>query len=98
MRCHKVLAYELTDKLGSHAHSEYWWLCNGMWLKQRWYGNFVRCPICGLEGRLPIDKPLSTDAILNPDKEDLEMDKRITQKLEEKKRKVNDGKISNEKG
>ncbi|GEM_PF-3468110 len=27
----------------------------------RWWGNWIVCPYCGNEGRLPIDKPLRED-------------------------------------
>jgi hypothetical protein len=32
-----------------------------MYIKERWFGNFLRCPVCGREGRLPMDIPLSWD-------------------------------------
>lgn len=62
-RCDTVLALEITDKLGFHSHSSYEWLKNGVWVKGRWFGNWVKCPNCGLEGNLPIDKPLSFESI-----------------------------------
>ena len=55
--CDTVLALEVTDKLGFGG--EYWWIKNGVWIKGRWFGNHVKCPTCGKEGPLPIDKPLS---------------------------------------
>ena len=49
-RCDTVLAIQLEN--------ECWWLKDGIWRKERWYGNHTRCPNCGIEGTLPIDKPL----------------------------------------
>lgn len=88
MRCNTILAFELTDRLGFRSHSEYWWQKGGLWLKERWYGNHVKCPVCGLEGNLPIDKPLAAEEILNKTEDVIDLDRRITQRLEEKKRKA----------
>ena len=84
-RCDTVLALELTDKLGFRAFSEYWWNKNGVWLKERWYGNWTRCPNCGLEGRLPPDKPLAAEQILNRSDADPELERQIARSLEAKK-------------
>ncbi len=64
-RCNTVLAIEYTDKMGYASHSTYEWLRGGVWVKERWYGNWTRCPNCGLEGTLPGDKPLSYEEIKN---------------------------------
>ncbi|MEE8472952.1 MAG: hypothetical protein V3S82_07270 [Dehalococcoidia bacterium] len=56
-RCDTVLALEITDRIGFGG--EYWWVKNGVWAQERWFGNRVKCPGCGLEGNLPMDKPLS---------------------------------------
>lgn len=73
MTCNRVLAVEITDKLGKRG--EYWVVKSGLhtkfgvdflYDKEVWFGNFVRCPGCGLEGRLPIDKPLTADQIALP--------------------------------
>lgn len=66
VHCHSVLALEITDKIGFGG--EYYVANDAIWLvgephllykKERWFGNFIRCPVCGIEGRLPMDKPLS---------------------------------------
>jgi len=90
MDCNTVLACEVTDRLGFNSFTDYYWLKNGVWLKERWYGNWVKCPSCGLEGTLPLDKPLSAEAILDakPTPEDIELDKSITATLEAKIKKV----------
>jgi len=71
--CSKVLAIEITDKLGKRG--EYWVVkdalhfktgCDFLYTKEVWFGNFVRCPNCGREGRLPMDKPLSAENIAEP--------------------------------
>lgn len=52
MRCDTVLAITIEN--------EPWWRKGGTgpWVRERWYGNHVKCPGCGIEGELPIDKPL----------------------------------------
>ena len=65
--CHTTLAIEITDKLGTKG--EYWYIKNGIWVKERWFGNHVKCPVCGLEGDLPMDKPLTYESHLNRKKE-----------------------------
>jgi len=35
----------------------------GLWRTGRWFGNKTKCPKCGLEGNLPMDKPLSWEAM-----------------------------------
>lgn len=87
MRCNTVLAVELTDKLGARAFSEYWFLDGSMWIKGRWYGNHTKCPCCGLEGKLPGDKPYSAEAIQEND--DKELHEKIIKKIEEKRSKAN---------
>lgn len=67
-RCHKTLALEITDKLG--ARGEYW-VAKGaihypfetelLYEQEVWFGNFIRCPNCGHEGKLPMDKPLNAE-------------------------------------
>ncbi len=57
-RCNTVLALEITDKIGFGG--EFWSIKGGLMVQGRWFGNWVRCPNCGLEGTLPnMDKPLS---------------------------------------
>ncbi len=67
-KCNHVLALELAMS-GELGHGGDHYVVDGCaWLegephltykKKRWFGNFVRCPVCGSEGRLPIDKPLA---------------------------------------
>lgn len=73
MGCSNVLAVEITDKLG--ARGEYWVVKDSLksplgidllYGKEVWFGNFVKCPICGREGRLPMDKPLAAEEIAKP--------------------------------
>ena len=73
VRCLSVLAVEINDKLGSQG--EYYVVKDAIrfktgidlfYGKEKWFGNFVRCPICRLEGRLPMDKPLNADQIALP--------------------------------
>ena len=56
IRCDTVLAVTVEN--------EPWWRLHGdgPWVRQRWYGNHVRCPGCGIEGNLPMDKPLSYES------------------------------------
>ena len=67
-----VLAVEVTDKMGFGG--EYYKTVDCMIVKgapepllckERWFGNRVRCPVCGVEGRLPMDKPLSWEEMEN---------------------------------
>ena len=64
--CSSVLAVEITDKLGRRG--EYWVVKDSLrfqtgvdllYSKEVWFGNRIRCPKCGNEGRLPMDKPLN---------------------------------------
>jgi hypothetical protein len=65
-RCSSVLALEITYDMG-HGGDYYVardaLIIKGetriMYDKKRWFGNFIKCPVCGLEGRLPQDKPLN---------------------------------------
>ena len=71
--CHKTLAIEITDKLGRRGD---YYVVKGclkvagmsdlLYGKEVWFGNFVKCPSCGREGRLPMDKPLSAENIMQP--------------------------------
>ncbi len=61
--CDKVLALEITDRLGYGGTYEY---INdrGIWVKGKWFGKSTRCPNCGLTGKLPkVDKPLSYESM-----------------------------------
>lgn len=72
-RCHKVLAIEITDKLGQRGDNyvvkQFLKSRSGtdfLFTKEVWFGNQVTCLNCGLTGRLPMDKPLSADNIAKP--------------------------------
>lgn len=58
-KCDEPLAKEASDSLTKTAYE--WWFVtpSGLWCKGRWWGNAFKCPKCGAEGKLPIDKPLS---------------------------------------
>ena len=71
--CDKVLAIEVTNKLGKRG--EYWVVkdaiytrgeCDFLFGKEVWFGNKIRCPNCGRIGKLPMDKPLSAEEIEKP--------------------------------
>lgn len=65
-RCDRVLALEISYNYG---HGGDYYVVNDavlikgephlMYKKKKWFGNWVRCPVCGLEGKLPQDKPLN---------------------------------------
>lgn len=70
MSCSNVLALEITTKVGFGG--DYYVAKDCVWLvgephllydKMRWFGNYIRCPVCGNEGRLPMDKPLNWDTM-----------------------------------
>jgi len=81
--CNTVLAFEFTDKIGTRG-SDCWVNKGGVFVKERWFGNWCKCPVCGREGRLPGDKPLNAESMLSPTDDVLDMDKRIQAKLKEK--------------
>ena len=67
MKCNKVLAEEAGPK-GAKTATESRYITHDVdvsgdfkWRKGRWWGNWIVCPYCGNEGRLPIDKPLRED-------------------------------------
>ncbi|KKM27626.1 hypothetical protein LCGC14_1572820 [marine sediment metagenome] len=73
--CNSVLALQIATDLNHQSQSEYYVVRDCIWLsgephlmydKKRWFGNFVRCPICGRRGKLPIDKPLNWELIEQP--------------------------------
>jgi hypothetical protein len=67
MGCNRALAFEITDKIGFGG--EYWIVAGAVMAKGsidhtfkrsgRWFGNHIKCPSCGREGKLPMDKPLN---------------------------------------
>jgi len=71
--CRKVLAIEITDKLGQRG--EYYVVADALryptgvdflYKQEVWFGNKLKCLNCGRIGRLPIDKPLSAENIAKP--------------------------------
>lgn len=67
-KCHNVLALQLTDKIDHQREADYYVAKDCVWAKgephllyskERWFGNTIRCPVCGSQVTLPIDKPLS---------------------------------------
>ena len=71
--CSKVLAIEINSKLGKRG--EYYSVkdvnrtrfgVDFLFEKGVWFGNYIRCPNCGREGRLPMDKPLAAEEIAKP--------------------------------
>ena len=75
--CPKTLAVEITDKLGRRG--EYWVVKGSLrfktgmdllYRKEVWFGNQIRCPNCGREGRLPMDKPLNAERMKSREEKD----------------------------
>lgn len=74
--CHKILAMQITDKLGTHGEG---YVVKDAMLspfgidflygKETWFGNPVKCPNCGMQGKLPMDKPLNAEEIARPKEE-----------------------------
>ena len=65
-----VLAAQLTDKIEQTDAADYYVVDSGfmvkgepylLYRKEKWFGNIVKCPVCGSTGKLPIDEPLSYD-------------------------------------
>lgn len=72
IRCKSVLALELHLNGEIGAAGDHYVVDSCFWVKgephlvyksERWYGNRVKCPVCGIEGRLPMDKPLNYEAM-----------------------------------
>jgi len=72
MGCEHVLAIEHTDKFGNTDAGAFFVVKDCLilarephllYVRERWYGNPVRCPVCGRQGKLPIDKPYSCELI-----------------------------------
>jgi len=71
--CNKVLAIEITNKLGKRGE---YYVAKGanktrygtdiLFAKEEWFGNLIQCPNCGRIGRLPMDKPLAAEEIAKP--------------------------------
>lgn len=68
MGCHHVLALQIASELDRQSQADYYVVRDCMWIagepqllykKERWFGNPLRCPVCGRQGKLPMDKPLS---------------------------------------
>lgn len=69
-KCWHVLALEITKNMGFGG--EYYVADGAIWLadephilykNERWFGNYIKCPVCGSEGNLPIDKPLNWEGM-----------------------------------
>ncbi len=65
-KCKAVLALEIGRELGhntDHYVARQALLVQGehriLYEQQRWFGNFIVCPVCGASGKLPMDKPLN---------------------------------------
>ncbi len=78
IRCKNVLAVQICEKIDHQSEAEYYVVDGCLWIKgepclsykqEKWFGNWVRCPVCGLEGRLPIDAPLSWELMQSRVKE-----------------------------
>lgn len=78
-RCHMrtVLAYQLTDDLETAA-GEFFQVKDCIWVleqprllyeKKKWFGNTVRCPVCGTVTKLLVDQPIAWEQIEAPKKE-----------------------------
>lgn len=71
-KCNNVLALQLGKHLNQQSQSDYYVAKDCVWIKgeahlmydkKRWFGNFIRCPVCKQEGNLPMDKPLNWELI-----------------------------------
>lgn len=78
MTCHSVLALQVADKLDRQKEADYYLVKECLWIacephllyeNRRWFGNWVKCPVCGREGKLPIDKPIAWEMISMPKEE-----------------------------
>lgn len=74
--CTKVLAMEITDKLGKRGDNYVVkdslrtpYGVDFLYGKETWFGNYIKCPNCGREGKLPMDKPLNAENIAKPKEE-----------------------------
>ena len=69
LTCNRPLAAEVSNHIGfegeywivdsvvnSHGIVEHYFKRSG-----RWFGNHLKCPSCGRQGKLPQDKPLNWD-------------------------------------
>lgn len=75
--CHRALAFEVSDKIGFAGE---YWIVDGNVVSNgfsehnfkrsgRWFGNYLKCPSCHREGKLPIDKPLNWENMQQNKKE-----------------------------
>lgn len=68
-KCNSVLALQISmSALDKQSDAEYYVVREAIWVKDepllmydkaRWFGNHIKCPVCGREGKLPLDKPLN---------------------------------------
>ncbi len=70
--CKNVLALQIANELDKQSQAVYYVVKDCQWIKgepeliydkKRWFGNFVKCPVCKREGKLPMDKPLNWELI-----------------------------------
>jgi uncharacterized protein with PIN domain len=61
--CNTILALQFSNNLAAHDGDFFMRSRDGIWRKGRWFGNFVKCPVCGREGKLPMDKPLNWESM-----------------------------------
>ena len=68
--CRSILALEITNNIGFGG--DYYVVKDAimaagelqlLYTKERWFGNHIRCPACGREGKLPMDKPLNWESM-----------------------------------
>ena len=71
--CWTTLALQATDKIERGGEGDFYIITGGMIVRgefepyyarsERWFGNQVMCPKCGIQGRLPGDKPYNWEAM-----------------------------------
>ena len=70
--CNNVLAWQFAKHLNKQSQADYYVAHGCTWQKgepriiykkERWFGNYIQCPVCGREGKLPMDKPLNWELI-----------------------------------
>lgn len=76
--CNRVLAFQVGSNLDEQSKAEYYVIKDCLWVQneplllykqEKWFGNYVICPVCGRTGRLPMDKPYNWEMIEKSNKE-----------------------------
>ena len=76
--CNRVLAFQVGSNLDEQSKAEYYVVKDCLWIKgeplllyneERWFGNFVMCPVCNRSGKLPMDKPYNWEMIKTSNEE-----------------------------